>query len=107
MGEVILKYGRPMPTEFASDDLCLDVETGNIYYKDKTGTLQQITKTTPNITLPTLSFPSSSNPSYGGNTSNNWTGPITINGDLTITGELHGTLAATASLPDPIRGGSF
>ena len=37
MGEVLLKYGRPMPTEFASDDLCLDVETWNIYYKNKKG----------------------------------------------------------------------
>ena len=105
MGEVLLKYGRPMPTEFASDDLCLDVDTGNIYYKDKKGDLHQIVNTTPAVILPTLSFPSSSNPSYSGNSSNNWTGPITVTGDLTVTGTLHGTLSATASLPDPIRGG--
>ena len=105
MGEVKIKYGRPMPTEFSSDDLVLDADTGNIYYKDKRGSLKQITKTTPNVILPTLSFPSSSNPNYGGNLGNSLTGPITITGDLTVTGQLFG--AATASLPDPIDGGFF
>ena len=41
MGEILIKYGRPMPTEFASDDLVLDADTGNVYYKDKTGDLKQ------------------------------------------------------------------
>ena len=92
-----------MSTEFAGDDLVLDVETGNIYYKDKTGQLKQITKTTPNAYIPPMSFPSASNPNYSGGSSNVLTGPITITGDLTVTGNLFG--AATASLPDPLRGG--
>jgi hypothetical protein len=42
MGEVRIKIGPPKVTEFGKDDIMLDIENGEIYFKDRKGNLRKI-----------------------------------------------------------------
>ena len=101
MGEIRIKYGRPLSTEFSGQDLILDVEKGDLYYKNKKGQLKVISNYDTNPWNPE-NYPASS--------FNVLQGPILIKGkflggdlkelNLRVDGTISGSI-------DPVDGGHF
>ena len=117
MGKVKVKIGAPKIYEFGSSDLMIDIDAGDIYFKDRRGKLRKILSqetSPPTIALPQLESPTvsasfaiitknvtaSANISSSGNII---TTQITASGDLSASGEV---IALTGSF-DIIEGGVF
>ena len=102
MGKVKVKIGVPKIYEFGSSDLMIDIDAGDIYFKDRKGKLRKIlsqetlplTKALPQLNSPTVSasfavitknVTASANISSSGNII---TTQITASGDLSASGEV-------------------
>jgi hypothetical protein len=123
MGRVKVKIGAPKIYEFGSSDLMIDIDAGDIYFKDRRGKLRKILSqdtTPPSISLPQLNSPTisasfavitknvtaSANISASGNIiglSGSFFGGITTIGDISASGEV---IALTGSFRI-IEGGVF
>tara|TARA_R110001592_G_scaffold140334_1_gene361281 strand:+ start:426 stop:797 length:372 start_codon:yes stop_codon:yes gene_type:complete len=123
MGKVKVKIGAPKIYEFGSSDLMIDIDAGDIYFKDRRGKLRKIlsqdttppTKALPQLNSPTISasfavitknVTASANISASGNIiglSGSFFGGITTIGDISASGEI---IALTGSFRI-IEGGVF
>ena len=86
MGRVRVKIGAPKIYEFGSSDLMIDIDAGDIYFKDRRGKLRKILSqdNTPSTTsLPILEAPTVS-ASFGIITKN-----ITASGDISASGIIY------------------
>jgi len=114
MGKVKVKIGVPKIYEFGSSDLMIDIDAGDIYFKDRKGKLRKIlsqetlplTKALPQLNSPTVSALITKNVTASANISSSGniiTTQITASGDLSASGEV---IALTGSF-DIIEGGVF
>jgi len=86
MGRVKVKIGAPKIYEFGSDDLVIDIDAGDIYFKDRKGKLRKILSQDTSPPLPSLPqfFSPTISASFAVITKN-----ITASGDISASGTIY------------------